>query len=51
MYGVKFSLWLTGAVGPQAVDSRHSSTQAIAFAGQLFQANFHGEADLVSLCC
>ena len=30
MYGVKFSLWLTGAVGPQAVAGRHSSTQPLA---------------------
>ena len=34
MYGVMFSLcrrlWLTGAVGPQAVAGRHSSTQPLA---------------------
>ena len=30
MYGVKFSLWLTGAVGPQAVAGRHSSTWPLA---------------------
>ena len=30
MYGVKFSLWLTGAVGPQAVTGRHSSTRPLA---------------------
>ena len=30
MYGVKFSLWLTGAVGPQAVAGRHSSTRPLA---------------------
>ena len=30
MYGVKFSPWLTGAVGPQAVAGRHSSTQLLA---------------------
>ena len=30
MYGVKFSLWLTGAVGPRAVAGRHSSTQPLA---------------------
>ena len=34
MYGVTFSLcrrlWLTGAVGPQAVASRHSSTRPLA---------------------
>ena len=30
MYGVKFSLWLTGTVGPQAVAGRHSSTQPLA---------------------
>ena len=29
MYGVKFSLWLTGAVGPQAVAGRHSSTRPL----------------------
>ena len=29
MYGVKFSLWLNGAVGPQAVAGRHSSTQPL----------------------
>ena len=34
MYGVKFSLWLTGAVGPQAVAGRHSSTRSLA-GGQL----------------
>ena len=30
MYRVKFSLWLTGAVGPQAVAGRHSSTRPLA---------------------
>ena len=30
MYGVKFSLWLTGAVGPQAVAGSHSSTRPLA---------------------
>ena len=30
MYGVKFNLWLTGAVGPQAVAGRHSSTRPLA---------------------
>ena len=30
MYGVKFSLWLTGTVGPQAVAGRHSSTRPLA---------------------
>ena len=30
MYGVKFSLWLTGAVGPQAVAGRLSSTRPLA---------------------
>ena len=34
MYGVTFSLcrrlWLTGAVGPQAVAGRHSSTRPLA---------------------
>ena len=30
MYGVKFSLWRTGAVGPQAVAGRHSSTWPLA---------------------
>ena len=30
MYGVKFSLWLTGAIGPQAVAGRHSSTRTLA---------------------
>ena len=30
IYGVKFSLWLTGAVGPQAVAGRHSSTRPLA---------------------
>ena len=30
MYGVKFSLWLTGAVGPQAVAGRHLSTRPLA---------------------
>ena len=30
MYGVKFSPWLTGAVGPQAVAGRHSSTRPLA---------------------
>ena len=30
MYGVKFSLWLTGAVGLQAVAGRHSSTWPLA---------------------
>ena len=30
MYGVNFSLWLTGAVGPQAVAGRHSSTRPLA---------------------
>ena len=30
MYGVKFSLWLTGAIGPQAVAGRHSSTRPLA---------------------
>ena len=30
MYGVKFSLWLAGAVGPQAVAGRHSSTRPLA---------------------
>ena len=33
MYGVKFSLWLTGAVGPQAVAGRHSSTRPLAGRG------------------
>ena len=33
MYGVKFSLWLTGAVGPQAVAGRHSSTRPLHGAG------------------
>ena len=30
MYGLKFSLWLTGAVGPRAVAGRHSSTRPLA---------------------
>ena len=30
MYGVKFSLWLTGAVGLQTVAGRHSSTRPLA---------------------
>ena len=30
MYRVKFSLWLTGAVGLQAVAGRHSSTRPLA---------------------
>ena len=30
MYRVKFSLWLTGAVGPQAVAGKHSSTRPFA---------------------
>ena len=30
MYGVKFSLWLTCAVGPQAVAGRHSTTRPLA---------------------
>ena len=30
MYGVKFRRWLTGAVGPQAVAGRHSSTRLLA---------------------
>ena len=30
MYGVKFSLWVTGAVGPQVVAGRHSSTRPLA---------------------
>ena len=30
MYGMKFSLWLTGAVSPQAVAGRHSSTRPLA---------------------
>ena len=34
MYGLKFSLLLTGAVGPQAVAGRHSSTRPLA-GGQL----------------
>ena len=33
MYGVKFSLWLTGAVAPQAVAGRHSSTHGCLPAG------------------
>ena len=29
MYGVKYSLWLTGTVGLQAVAGRHSSTRLL----------------------
>ena len=35
MYGVKSSQWLTGAVGPQAVSGRHSSTLPVVAGGRL----------------
>ena len=41
MYGVKFSLWLSGAVGPQAVAGRHSSTRPLA-GGVYIESGRHG---------
>ena len=51
MYGVKFSLWLTGAVGPQAVAGRHSSTWPFAGGGPTVQVLENSKTWLSIIFC